>query len=170
MLKLLIPSVIRQNMLATRNLLSQIKLPQFFLSSKNLVFLGLILIMSGCRSLQVTSTATANHTAAHTQRDSIYLHDSIRVEYKRGTLEHSPHSSHSPFIRSPDTVYLEKWHTRWRDRETVRTDTIQVETTKTETVQVRYVPRFYKYCAALTALFLIFILLRVALYLYRRFH
>ena len=151
-LRLLIPSVIRQNTLAMRNLLSQIKLPQFFLSSKNIVFLGLIFLLSGCRCQQLTSTATANHTATQMQRDSIYLHDSIFVH-----------------IRA-DTVYLEKWHTRWRDRETVRTDTIQVETTKTETVKVRYVPKFYKYCAALTALLLLFFLLRVTFYLYRRFH
>ena len=104
------------------------------------------------------------------QKDSVFVHDSVRVEYRRGSIEHSPNSYNSPFIRSPDTVYLEKWHTRWRDRETVRTDTIQVETIKTETVQVRYVPRFYKYCAAITALLLLFILLRVTLYLYRRFH
>ena len=108
--------------------------------------------MSGCRSQQVTSTATANHNTAYTQRDSIYLHDSIFVR-----------------IRA-DTVYLEKWHTRWREKEITRTDTIQVETIKTETVQVRYVPRFYKYCAAFTALLLIYFLLRVTLYLYRRFH
>lgn len=110
------------------------------------------MLLSGCRSQQVMSTSTANHTATQVQRDSIYLYDSIFVR-----------------IRA-DTVYLEKWHTRWRDRETVRSDTVQVETTKTETVQVRYVPKFYKYCAALTALLLIFILLRVTLYLYRIFH
>ena len=129
------------------------------------------MLLSGCRTQSHTlSTSATNHTAAHTQRDSIYLHDSIRVEYRRGTLEHSPNSSHSSFIRSPDTVYLEKWHTSWREKEITRTDTIQVETTKTETVQVRYVPKFYKYCAALTALLLIVLLLRVTLYLYRRFH
>ena len=129
-----------------------------------------VILFSGCRSQQVTSTATANHATAHLQRDSIYLHDSIRVEYRRGTLEHSPNSSHSPFIRSPDTVYLEKWHTRWREKEITLTDTIQVETIKVETKEVHYVPRFYKYCAALTALLLLFLLLRVTLYLYRRFH
>jgi hypothetical protein len=73
--------------------------------------------------------------------------------------------------RQSDTIFVEreKWHTRWREKEITRTDTVQVETTKTETVQVRYVPRFYKYCAALTALLLILLLLRVTLYLYRRF-
>ena len=108
--------------------------------------------MSGCRSQQVTSTATANHTATQVQRDSIFLHDSIFVR-----------------IRA-DTVYLEKWHTRWRDRETVRTDTVQVENIKVETKEVRYVPRFYKYCAALTAVLLILLLVKFMLWLYKRFH
>ena len=74
--------------------------------------------------------------------------------------------------RQSDIIFVEreKWHTRWRDRETTRTDTVQVETTKTETIHVRYVPKFYKYCAALTALLLIVILLRVTLWLYKRFH
>ena len=111
------------------------------------------MLLSGCRTQSHTlSTSATNHTAAHTHRDSIYLHDSIFVR-----------------IRA-DTVYLDKWHTRWRDRETVRTDTIQVESIKVETKEVRYVPKFYKYCAALTALLLLFLLLRVTLYLYRRFH
>ena len=85
------------------------------------------------------------------QRDSIYLHDSIFVR-----------------IRA-DTVYLEKWHTRWRDRETVRTDTVQVESIRIETKEIRYVPRFYKYCAALAIILFLIFLLRVTLYLYRRF-
>ncbi|MBR1809728.1 MAG: hypothetical protein IJ776_10140 [Paludibacteraceae bacterium] len=64
---------------------------------------------------------------------------------------------------------MEKWHTRWRDREITKTDTIQVETTKTETVQVRYVPKFYKYCTVLTALLLIFLLIKFSLRLYKCF-
>ena len=158
------------------------------------------MLLTACRTQSHTlSTSAGNHTAAHTQRDSIYLHDSIRVEYRCGNLYNSlieepkichetaasegllyspkpslrntpKHQEYAPLIRSPDTIVVEHWHTRWRDRETVRTDTIQVETTKTETVKVRYVPKFYKYCAALTALLLLFFLLRVTFYLYRRFH
>ena len=139
-------------MLAIQNLLSQIKLSQFFLSSKNIVFLGLVLALTACKTVQTTANSTTNHTTAQTQRDSIYLHDSIFVR-----------------IRA-DTVYLERWHTRWREKEITRTDTIQVENIKVETKEVRYVPRFYKYCAALTVLLLILLLLRVTLYLYRRFH
>ena len=141
------------------------------------------MLLSGCRSQQVTSTAIANHTAARLQRDSIYLHDSIVVTYilgesgVPGELTRMGCRSGDNVVldgakRQSDTIFVEreKWHTRWREKETTRTDTVQVETVKTETVQVRYVPKFYKYCAALTALVLILLLLRVTLYLYRRFH
>ena len=157
-------------MLAIRNLLSQIKLPQLFLSSKNFVFLGLVFALTACKSVQTATNSTINHATAQLQRDSIYIHDSIRVEYRRGSIELSPNSPDLQFIRSPDTVYLEKWHTRWREKEITRTDTVQVETTKTKTIQVRYVPRFYKYCAALTALLLLFLLIKLTLRLYKHFH
>ena len=139
-------------MLAIQNFLSKIKLPQFFLSSKNIVFLGMVLAMTACKSVQTATNSTTNHINAQTQRDSIYLHDSIFVR-----------------IRA-DTVYLEKWHTRWREKEITRTDTVQIENIKVETKEVRYIPRFYKYCAALTALLLILLLVKFTLWLYKRFH
>lgn len=73
-----------------------------------------------------------------------------------------------PAVRSPDTVYMERWHTRWRERTVVRTDTVMTDNVQTETVRVRYVPQFYKVCAALTALGLLILLLRVMLYLRKR--
>ena len=137
-------------MLAIWNLLSKIKLPQFILSSKNIVFLGFILALTACKSVQTATNSTTNHINAQTQRDSIYLHDSIFVR-----------------IRA-DTVYLEKWHTRWREKEITRTDTVQIENIKVETKAVRYIPRFYKYCAALTGLLLLFLLIKFTLWLYKR--
>ena len=109
-------------------------------------------LLTACKSLQTATNSTTNHITAQTQRDSIYLHDSIFVR-----------------IRA-DTVYLEKWHTRWRDRETINTDTVQMESIRVETKEVRYVPKFYKYCAALTALLLLFLIIKFALGLYKRFH
>ncbi len=100
----------------------------------------------------LTSTDNRQQLTAHIQRDSIYLQDSVFVR-----------------IRA-DTVYLEKWHTKWREKEVVHTDTIQVETTRTETVQVRYVPSFYKYCTAFAILVLLALLLRLAWWLYKHFH
>ena len=55
-------------------------------------------LLNACHTVQTVSDTTANHLTAHFQRDSVYLHDSIFVH-----------------IRA-DTVYLEKWHTKWRDR------------------------------------------------------
>ncbi len=144
--------ILRQNKIAIRNFLSKIKLPQFFLSSKNIVFLGMVLALTACKSVQTATNSTTNHINAQTQRDSIYLHDSIFVR-----------------IRA-DTVYLEKWHTRWREKEITRTDTVQIENIKVETKEVRYIPRFYKYCAALTALLLLFLLIKFTLWLYKRLH
>ena len=101
--------------------------------------------------MQTASDITAIHAATTTHRDSIYLHDSVFVR-----------------IRA-DTVYLERWHTSWRDRETVRTDTIHVQSTTTETMQVRYIPAFYKYSAAFTILIVLLLLVRLALYIKNRF-
>lgn len=101
--------------------------------------------------MQTASDTTVSHTANTAHRDSIYLHDSVFVR-----------------IRA-DTVYLERWHTRWRDRETVRTDTVRVLSTTTETVQVRYIPAFYKYSAAFTILIVLLLLVRLALYMKNRF-
>lgn len=102
----------------------------------------------------VRSSTESNHTrlSNNIQRDSIYLHDSIFVR-----------------IRA-DTVYLEKWHTRWRDRETVKTDTVTLTETKTETVEKPYVPSFYKYCAAFAILFALYWLVKLALYIAKRYY
>lgn len=111
-----------------------------------------VFLLNACHTVQTVSDTTANHLTAHFQRDSVYLHDSIFVR-----------------IRA-DTVFQERWHTRWRDRIVQHTDTIQVETTRTETVQVRYIPSFYKYCTAFAFLVLLVLLLRLAWWLYKHFH
>lgn len=149
--------------------------------------------LTACKSVQTATNSTTNHINAQTQRDSIYLHDSIRVEYRRGNLFNSSHLSHSLserpvfcpgveakafphplsyflLVKTPDTVIVEKWHTAYKDKIVQHTDTIQIETTKTKTVQVRYVPRFYKYCATLTALLLVLFLIKFMHWQYKRIH
>ena len=108
-------------------------------------------LLPACRSMPTVAETNGKHVTNSIRRDSVYLHDSIFVR-----------------IRA-DTVYLEKWHTRWRDRETVKTDTVTLTESKTETVQVRYVPPFYKYCAAVAILFVLYWLVRLALYIKRHF-
>ena len=111
-----------------------------------------VALLPACRSMQTVTDTNVSHVANNTQRDSIYLHDSVFVH-----------------IRA-DTVYLEKWHTRWRDRETVKTDTITQTVTQTETVQIRCVPSFYKYCAAFAILFVLYWLVRLALFIAKRYY
>lgn len=60
--------------------------------------------------------------------DSVYIRDSVYVR-ERG-----------------DTVYVDRWRTAWRDRETVRTDTVFRTDTVTDyqerVVRERYTPPF----------------------------
>ena len=111
-----------------------------------------VLSLTACRTAQTATDNVLTRTAARQYRDSVYVHDSVQVR-----------------IRA-DTVYMERWHTRWRDRETVRTDTVQVEKRTTETIQVRYIPTFYKYCAAFAIIFALYLLVRIVLYLFKRFN
>ena len=108
----------------------------------------------------LTSTDNRQQLSTHFHRDSIYLHDSTAVVYKA-----SPTSAPCRV----DTLLVHEWHTRWRDRETVKTDTITLTETKTETVEKPYVPSFYKYCAAFAILFVLFLLVRLVLYIKRHF-
>ena len=110
------------------------------------------MLLTACRTTQTMTDTNTNHVSNNIQRDSIYLHDSIFVH-----------------IRA-DTVYLEKWHTRWCDHETVKTDTITLTETKTETVEKPYVPSFYKYCAAFAILFVLYWLVKLALYIAKRYY
>lgn len=131
----------------------------------------------------MTDTNT-NHVTNNIQRDSIYLHDSVSYTYRPAKISFpytgeelcsiglpvAVHRTMAGVGSPPDTVYLEKWHTRWRDRETVRTDTITLTETKTETVEKPYVPSFYKYCAAFAILFVLYWLVKLALYIAKRYY
>ena len=110
------------------------------------------MLLPACSAVRSSTESNYAQLSNHFRRDSIYLHDSIFVR-----------------IRA-DTVYLEKWHTRWRDRETVKTDTITLTETKTETVEKPYVPSFYKYCVAFTILFALYWLVKLALYIAKRYY
>jgi len=120
----------------------------------------------------VRSSTENNHAqlSTHIQRDSIYLHDSVSYTYRPARISLPYNREGAGVCSPPDTVYLEKWHTRWRDRETVKTDTITLTETKTETVEKPYVPSFYKYCASLAILFALYWLVKLALYIKKRFY
>lgn len=73
------------------------------------VLLACALTIIGCKSVQympVEHTHTDSIYITQHHRDSIYLHDSIHIR------------------ETADTVLIERWHTRWRER--VVTDTLMV--------------------------------------------
>ena len=83
-------------------------------------FLFMLSLIAGCKSHErvvVVETVRADTLRlSHNIRDSVWLHDSIYIRDKG------------------DTMFIERWHTRWRDR-TVH-DTAYVS--KTDSVPVPY--------------------------------
>ena len=86
---------------------------------KRLIYiLAAVALLTGCKTREriVEHVRTDTLIQLRHERDSIYLHDSTYVR-DRG-----------------DTLYIERWHTAWRDR--VRTDTVRVS--HTDSVPVPY--------------------------------
>lgn len=79
---------------------------------------GFVLIgLGACRSVRYIPVESVRHDSVVTilyQRDSIYQHDSVFIKEKA------------------DTVLIERWHTRWRDR--VSHDTLYMS--KTDTIRI----------------------------------
>ena len=128
------------------------KLPTFVLALSSATIL---LASVSCSSTRLMPVVQSNDTLHFTQksasRDTIYLRDSVYVsERQRG-----------------DTVYLTRveYRDRWRTR--VERDTVVDVQVEKEVVQLppeRYVPKFYKWTAAIfwtgIALLILYLILR----------
>ena len=82
-----------------------------------IILLLAVLFLGSCRSVQYIPVESVRHDSIFVslyQRDSIYQHDSVYIREKA------------------DTVLIERWHTRWRDR--VSHDTLYIN--KTDTIRV----------------------------------
>lgn len=83
-----------------------------------LLVAGFVLIgLGACRSVRYIPVESVRHDSVVTilyHRDSIYQHDSVYIKEKA------------------DTLLIERWHTRWRDR--VSHDTMYIS--KTDTIRV----------------------------------
>jgi len=79
---------------------------------------GFVLIgLGACRSVRYIPVESVRHDSVVTilhHRDSIYQHDSVYIKEKA------------------DTLLIERWHTRWRDR--VSHDTLYIS--KTDTIRI----------------------------------
>lgn len=83
-----------------------------------ILFAGFICIgLGACKSVQYVPVESVRHDSVFVslyQRDSIYQHDSVYIREKA------------------DTLLIERWHTRWRDR--VSRDTLYIN--KVDTIRV----------------------------------
>lgn len=83
-----------------------------------LLVAGFVLIaMGSCKSVQYVPVESVRHDSVFVslyQRDSIYQHDSVYIREKA------------------DTLLIERWHTRWRDR--VSRDTLYIS--KVDTIRI----------------------------------
>lgn len=64
---------------------------------------------------------------------SIERHDTLRIYEKDSVMVE----------RAGDTVYVDRWHTRYKDREVVKEVPVEVEV---QLPPERYVPKFYEVC------------------------
>lgn len=83
-----------------------------------ILLVGFVLIgLGACRSVRYIPVESVRHDSVVTilhHRDSIYQHDSVFIKEKA------------------DTVLIERWHTRWRDR--VSHDTLYMS--KVDTIRI----------------------------------
>lgn len=117
------------------------------------------LLLSSCRAQAVTasvnSTDSVRQTVAEVRVDSVYVRDSIYIR-ERG-----------------DTVFVDRWHVRWREHAATKADTVYIERQQSE-VKIpppkRYVPKLYKWCTgillSLVAVLIAWLVWRVAKLIY----
>lgn len=96
------------------------------------------------------------------------VRDSIRMEYKLDSIY--LYERDSIYIHSKaDTVWVEKWKTRYKDVMKIERDTIYQENKVVEVNEVRYIPDWVKWLAWIGGGAIALLLIRVALWVYRKF-
>lgn len=116
--------------------------------SEHLAVWGLLLVVLACLLASLTSCRAVRAiplTKADSTHTSVYARDTIRLIDSVTTREYHRH----------DTVYRTRETIRYRDRISLRTDTVYRDKTVVQTLPPeRYVPRFYKVCTWVVCLLL----------------
>lgn len=141
-----------------------------------------------CRTAQPVVTATQNdstHISSRIDSTLIFEKDSVAMSYhpqapapvSTPPINDSPAIADMPQPAVPqvrvDTLIIEKWRVRYRDRTVQHTDTVFVDVEKhIEKPPERYIPGFYKWCTwsfvAVLVLLILYIVLRVVIKIYAR--
>lgn len=112
------------------------------------------LMLSGCKTQDcIPETIVRDSIVTEYKLDSIYLYqrDSIHIREKA------------------DTVFVNKYVTRYKDVLKIERDTIWQENTIVEVQEVKYIPQAVKWLSGIGAFFIVFYLVKFGLWAYRKF-
>ncbi|MBO4690840.1 MAG: hypothetical protein J5621_08190 [Paludibacteraceae bacterium] len=117
---------------------------------------SVILLEQGCKSVSPTVTTPRNDSIiirTHYERDSIFIHDSMAVAMVQ------------------DTIYIDRWHTKYRYSVLNKTDTIyQDKEIVIHSPPEKCIPSFYRWCTRVFIISIIllicYIILRVIIKIY----
>ena len=113
----------------------------------------LVTILPSCKTVDcIPETIVRDSICTEYKLDSIYLYerDSIYIREKA------------------DTVFVNKYVTRYKDVLKIERDTIWQENTIVEVQEVKYIPQAVKWLAGIGAFFVVFFLVKFGLWVYRK--
>ncbi len=113
-------------------------------------------LTTSCKSVSPMVTTPRNDSIiirTHYERDSIFIHDSMAVAMVQ------------------DTIYIDRWHTKYRYSVLNKTDTIyQDKEIVIHSPPEKYIPSFYRWCTRVliiaVILLICYIVLRVVVKIY----
>ena len=111
------------------------------------------LMLSGCKTQDcIPETIVRDSIVTEYKLDSIYLYekDSIFIKEKA------------------DTIFVNKYVTRYKDVLKIERDTIWQENTIVEVQEVKYIPQAVKWLSGIGAFFIVFYLVKFGLWVYRK--
>lgn len=119
----------------------------------HIIFAVVALMLVGCKSVDcIPETIVRDSIHTEYKLDSIYL-------YQRDSIH---------ICEKADTVFVNKYVTRYKDVLKIERDTIWQENTIVEVQEVKYIPQAVKWLAGIGAFFIVYFLVKFGLWVYRK--
>ena len=95
--------------------------------------------------------------------------DSVRVEYKLDSVD--LYERDSIFVHEKrDTVFVERWKTRYKDVLKIQRDTVIDTKTEVQVQRVRYVPKYYRFTSLAFWIVVAILLIRLAWLIAKKYY
>lgn len=124
--------------------------------SRCILYILFALALSACKTVApcIPETITRDSVRVEYKLDSVYLYerDSIFVHEKR------------------DTVFVERWKTRYKDVMKIQRDTVIDTKTEVQVQQVRYVPKYYRFTSLAFWIVVAILLIRLAWLIAKKYY